>query len=232
MVELGPRTPSGLSSLLMLADGRLPAGGHANSGGVEWAAQWDNLLDPAELQAWIEARLETIGRVEAAFAVAASETGVSDGARWSELDAELDARLVGPRAQEVSRQMGRQFSRLARRAWPGGANDMRAHPAGPHMAMAFGGTCGSLSLAPVDTAALMLHHLVASMVTATVRLAAADPIELAAVQVRCGHRIEQIAADASAWAVAQPSQLPSRSMPLAELLTEDHGTWTSRLFVA
>ncbi len=221
-------SPTELASLLLLADGRLPTGGHANGVGVEWAARHDDLADPETLAAWIEARLDTVGRVEAAFAVAAATTRGS----LSELDTELDARLVGPRAREVSRQMGRQLLRFSRRVWKDTSFDRLDHPEGPHHSIVFGVTAAAVGAGPVPTATLLLHHHVASAISATVRLLACDPIELAALQARCSRRVADIAADARRWSNCPPARLPARSMPLAEVLAEDHGTWTSRLFLA
>jgi urease accessory protein len=220
--------PSELASLLMLADGRLPTGGHANGCGIEWAAARDDLGDPATLLSWIEARLQTSGRVEAGFAVAAASPDRSVDV----LDLELTARLLGPRAREVSRQLGRQLLRLARQVWPNPRLEQLSHPAGPHHALVFGTTAGLIGADPVSIATLVLHHQVAASITATIRLLGSDPIELSTVQAHCGRLITEIAGDAPTWADAAPSELPSRSMPLAEVLVEDHGTWNSRLFVA
>lgn len=217
-----------LASLMMLADGRLPTGGHANGAGVEWAAAHDDLADSTTLLNWVEGRLRTSGRVEASFAVAAASPERSVDV----LDTELTARLPGPRAREVSRQLGRQLLRLAGRVWPDPTLEQLSHPVGPHHALVFGTAAGLVGADPVSTATLVLHHQVAAAITATIRLLAADPIELSAVQARCHDVIADIAGDAPAWAAIPPSQLPSCSMPLSEVLVEDHGTWTSRLFVA
>ena len=84
----------------------------------------------------------------------------------------------------------------------------------------------------VETASLVLHHQVATAITAAVRLLAEDPIELSAMQVRLAITIDRLANEADGWAELAAEVLPSTTMPLAEVLAEDHGTWTSRLFVA
>lgn len=216
---------------MLLADGRLPSGGHAVGGGVEWAVRYDDFTDHAVLEAWLKARLDTIGRVEAAFAVAAAH-GASPLAA---LDAELSARIVGPRAREISRQTGRQLLRAVRRVWTDARLEELAtaqFPDGPHYALALGRAAAVANAGPVTTATLALHHHVASVVTATVRLLAEDPIDLAALQARVAARVDDLAGDAGLWVTMPATDLPSNSMPLAEVLAEDHGTWTSRLFVA
>jgi urease accessory protein len=62
--------PHGLTTLLVLADGRLPAGGHAHSGGLEAAVTAGRVHDLATLEAFLRGRLATAGLVAAAFAAA------------------------------------------------------------------------------------------------------------------------------------------------------------------
>ncbi len=217
--------------LMMLADGRLPTGGFAVGGGVEWAVGHDDFTDHPTLENWIVARLSTLGLVEAAFAVAAGH----GSAPLVALDAELTARIIGPRAREVSRQTGRQLLRAVRRMWPDPRLDalVGAELAdGAHHAMVLGTVAVIAGADPVSTATLVLHHQVATATTAAVRILAEDPIELAAMQARIASRVDDIAGRADGWAASRPADLPSNSMPLAEVLAEDHGTWTSRLFVA
>src|SRR5262250_851608 len=61
----------GLATLLMLADGRYPAGGHAHSGGLEAAIAAGRVRDLPDLAAFLRGRLSTAGLVAAAFAAAA-----------------------------------------------------------------------------------------------------------------------------------------------------------------
>ncbi|GIG92505.1 urease accessory protein UreF [Plantactinospora endophytica] len=66
-----PAAVAGLATLLVLADGRLPAGGHAHSGGLEAAVTSGRVRDLAGLTAFLRGRLASTGRVTAAFAAAA-----------------------------------------------------------------------------------------------------------------------------------------------------------------
>ena len=59
------------AALLTLADSRLPAGGHAHSGGVEQAITAGLVSDPASVEAFLRRRLTTSGAVAAGLAVAA-----------------------------------------------------------------------------------------------------------------------------------------------------------------
>jgi urease accessory protein len=59
------------AALLLLADARLPAGGHAHSGGLEAAAATGVVHDVATLAAFLRGRLATTGLVSAGLAAAA-----------------------------------------------------------------------------------------------------------------------------------------------------------------
>jgi len=90
-------SPSSSATLLLLADGRLPAGGHVHSGGVEAAVADGRVNDVADLGRYLLGRLTTTGRVEAALAAAAlghfrrsAAAAAADG-----VDAVVDAVVVG-----------------------------------------------------------------------------------------------------------------------------------------
>jgi urease accessory protein len=60
------------AALLLLADSRLPAGGHAHSGGLEAAVAAGRVTDVESLDGFLRGRLATAGAVAAAFAAAAA----------------------------------------------------------------------------------------------------------------------------------------------------------------
>src|SRR3954447_13960994 len=106
------------AALLTLTDSRLPAGGHAHSGGVEQAIAAGIVHDPGSLAAFLLRRLATAGAVAAGLAAAAC-----DGGDVAALDAEADARTPSPALRAASRQQGRGLVRVGRRAWPSSAWD-------------------------------------------------------------------------------------------------------------
>src|SRR4051812_34867193 len=74
----------------LLADGRLPTGGHAHSAGVEAAVAEGRVVDEADLEAYARGRLHAAGRTEAALAAAAL-LRLDDLAA---VDAEAEARIT------------------------------------------------------------------------------------------------------------------------------------------
>ncbi|MEV2265116.1 urease accessory protein UreF [Nonomuraea africana] len=62
------------ATLLLLADSRLPAGGHAHSGGAEQAVRTGAVHDLTSLRAFLSGRLHTAGLVAAGLAAAACRT--------------------------------------------------------------------------------------------------------------------------------------------------------------
>ncbi|MFC5941918.1 urease accessory UreF family protein, partial [Micromonospora harpali] len=86
------------SMLLLLADGRFPAGAHAHSSGLEAAVAAGLVTDLASLRGFLVGRLATGGLVAAAFAVAAHRAAAAGdpGPELARLDVELDARTAAP----------------------------------------------------------------------------------------------------------------------------------------
>jgi urease accessory protein len=68
------------AALLLLTDSRLPAGGHAHSGGVEEAVRSGAITGPEDLARFLRGRLATAGLVTAALSAAACELARTDRA--------------------------------------------------------------------------------------------------------------------------------------------------------
>src|SRR5690606_41428867 len=121
----GPALLPGLMhpALLLLTDSRLPAGGHAHSGGVEQAVALGLVHDLPSLSAFLHGRLRTAGALAAALAASAcafasvrEENGrAEDGPSWEPLDAEADARTASPAQREAARTQGKLPLRVTRR---------------------------------------------------------------------------------------------------------------------
>jgi urease accessory protein len=241
------------SALLILADARFPAGGHAHSGSFEPAAAAGTVTDISGLGTFLKGRLRTAGLTAAALAaaachlaataagVAASAGGVaaSAGARagatapaWDELDAEADARTPSPAQREASRKQGRALLRAARVAWPEPAWPDAAWPAGPapHHAVVLGAATAAAGGTPLEAAQAAAYQSVAGPASAAVRLLALDPMRAAAVLARLAADIDETAARATRHAGGPLADLPCPSAPALDLLAEAHVRTETRLF--
>jgi urease accessory protein len=207
------------AALLTLADSRLPAGGHAHSGGVEQAVAAGLVHDPSSLAALLLRRLQTSGRVAAGLAATACR-----GGDLAALDAEADARTPSPALRAASRQQGRGLVRVGRRAWPSPLWD--ALPAAPHHPVALGVAAAAGGLTPRDAAAAAAYLSVSGPATAAQRLLAMDPLTVAAVTARLAGEIDAVA-DA-----AVREGLPADTDPLLDLLAEVHATRRDRFFAS
>ena len=225
--ERGP-----LAALLLLADGRFPAGGHAHSGGLEAAAMLEGVNDLPRLDAFLRGRAATTGAVSAAFAAAACAAVEME--RLRRLDRELDARLPSPTLREVSRRLGRQMLRAGRSIWPHPSlNELAAEmPSGPHQPVALGAVAAAAGLSPSSASAAAVHEAVAGPATAAVRLLGLDPFSLHAALARLGPELDAIAAAGAAQARTPPEELPAWGAPLLDVLAERHATWEVRLFAS
>lgn len=217
------------AALLLLADGRFPAGGYAHSGGLEAAIAAGRIGGLADLQAFLAGRAATVGLVSAAFTAAAC-AGCDDPDRLSVLDREFDARTPSPATREVSRALGRQLCRTIARMRPG-AGLARLGRA-PHQPLAFGAAAALFAVGPGDAALAALHETVTGPATAAVRLLAIDPFEVHAVLGRLTGLLDDLAATAAGYATADPVDLPAAAAPLLDVAAEHHRRAEVRLFAS
>ena len=241
--------------LLVLADGRFPAGAHAHSTGVEAACGVGDIHDLDSLAAYVRGRIANTGAVEAAFtaaachraAVASQRAGAAachrvrasadtaTPAPWAEFDAEFAARTASPVVRAASRSLGRQLLRAADRVWPSPlyAGLRVAGPGGaPFQPVALGVVAAVAGLAPPDAALAALHGFVTGMTTAAVRLLGLDPFSVAAVVARLTPTVTALVDEAAAHAGDPIPDLPATVGLLADVLAEHHATWEVRLFAS
>ncbi|MFJ8133114.1 urease accessory protein UreF [Streptomyces hydrogenans] len=217
------------SALLVLADGRFPAGGHAHSGGAEAAVKAGRIRDAAGLEAFCLGRLHTAGLTAAGLAAAAAL-----GHDPYELDAAADARTPSPALRAASRRLGRQLMRAARATWPGPGLDAlaAAFPRGAHQPVVLGVTARAAGLGPEDAAHCVAYETVGGPATATVRLLGLDPYQATAVLARLAPVMDEVAARATAAAREGVDALPAASAPLLDITAEQHAAWPVRLFAS
>jgi urease accessory protein len=156
-----------LATLLVLADGRFPAGGHAHSGGLEAAAASGAVTDLATLGSFLGGRLRSAGLVTAALAAASAAPGADlDG-----LDAQADA------------------------AWPGPG--WASVPASPHHPIALGAAASAAGLQPSAAALVAASASVSGPATAAVRLLGLDPLAVTGLLADLAVEVDRVAADAT-----------------------------------
>lgn len=221
------------AALLLLADGRFPAGGHAHSGGVEAAVASGDVRDAASLAAFCRGRLHTAGLTAAGLAAAAA-TGYDVLA----LDDAADARTPMPALRQVARRLGRQLMRAARATWPSPELDSLAsdRPQGAHQPVVLGVAARAAGLTPFDVAQAAAYESVSGPATAAVRLLGLDPFDATGVLARLAGELDVVAGVATGQAgriaVDGTGVLPAASAPLLDITGEQHAAWTVRLFAS
>lgn len=221
------------AALMMLVDGRFPAGGHTNSAGVEAAVRIGDLVDDSTLERYLIGRLATTGVVDAAFAAHTCALVDPDPERLATIDDELSARIASPALRAASRRLGRQLLRAGSGIWSSPTLDLvtRTDP-GPHQPVALGALVAAAGGTPTDAATLSFHHLAAAVTSAAVRLLGLDPLAVARIQAQAGEWCDRSCRDADAWAAQTTATLPATAGSLTDILAEDHAGWDARLFVA
>lgn len=232
------------STLLLLADGRFPAGGHAHSGGLEEAVATGRVQDEESLFMFLGGRLATTGLVESALA-AAAYLAAGRPKDLRDVDAEAAARCPSPALREASRSLGRSLLRASSAIWPGdGAWDGAEGRDGegpafgpakrPMFPVALGFVGDRSGLGAVEVCLLAAQASVSTPAWAATRLFGLDPFAVARCLAALTTRVEEVAAEALdvASAVDKPARLPALSSPLVEIGAEAHARWEVHLFAS
>ncbi|MFE4017022.1 urease accessory protein UreF [Streptomyces sp. NPDC059101] len=221
------------AALLLLADGRFPAGGYAHSGGVEAAVAHKAVHDIDSLEAFCRGRLHTTGLTTAGLAAAAAA-----GCDPLLLDDAADARTPVPALRAVARRLGRQMMRAARATFPSVELDRLAaeRPQGAHQPIVQGLAARAAALTPLDAACAAAYESTGGPATAAVRLLSLDPLDASGLLARLAAETDAVAAAAADAAAHVASEgldaLPSASSPLLDITGEQHAAWTVRLFAS
>ena len=227
-----------LSGLLMLTDARMPAGGHAHSGGIEAAINAGTVRDVPDLAAFLRGRLHTTGRVAAAVAAlscahAADPATALDPVGWAELDAEVSARTPSPAQRDASKAQARTLLRSARVAWPAAVLDLLAGShAGTHHSVALGAVAAGAGCVPAEAALAGAYLSVSGSAAAVVRLLGLDPLAVHAVLADLGPNLDAVAAASAGVADGLLAELPSVSAPRLDILAQAHARSELTLFAS
>lgn len=221
---------SGELAALLLADARLPVGGHAYSAGLE-PAVIAGLTGP-DVPAYIQARLRTVGLVEAAAAVLALRAASTSVDRLSGVHDALLARTPSAPLREVSGMLGRGLSRLVTRLWPDRPEvaALQALGRAPQRPIALGVIAAVAGVGDESTARASLYDDAQTVASAALKLLPVDPVTavnwvLAAEPVITSVIREAIAVDS-------PADLPAVTAPQCEGWSLVHHQQTRRIFVA
>ncbi len=219
------------AALLLLADGRLPAGGYAHSGGLEPAVTAGRVTDMAGLEGFLIGRAETAGLVAAAFAAAACvRARRGDLSDMALLETELDARIPSPELRKVSRNLGRQLRRAMESIHPH-PHFAQLGPA-PHHPIVMGVAAAALNLDPHDAALAILHENNSGAAAAAAKIMRVDPFDVHAILARMTARLDRLAGRAAEVAEGLPADLPAPGSPLADIAAEHHRRSDVRLFAS
>ena len=210
------------ATLLLLADGRLPSGAHAHSGGIEPVAGLGLVRTVDDLGDFLRGRLHTTGLTTAALAAATFTTALDD------IDHAADARMPSPASREASRRQGKQLLRAARTVWPSAIYEEL--PPRPHQPIVLGVAARAAGLGSSDAALAAAHGSVTGPASAAVRLLSLDPIVVHTLLARLAPEVDAVAAEATDAALL--GDIPAPAAPLLELAAEDHATWEVRLFAS
>jgi urease accessory protein len=248
------------ASLLLLADSRLPAGGHAHSGGMEAATVAGLVGDADGLEGFLRGRLVTAGLASAGLAAAAcghaAEVAAGAPECWAELDAEAAARIPSPAQRTAARMQGRALLRAARAAWPHpvleslamgsslAADPAAGGPAAPHHLVILGVCVWITGGTPGDAALIAATSAITSPAAAAIRLLGLDPLAVTGMLARLGPDAAAVAARAANAAESggpggtgegtatggRWAGLPAPSSPGLDLLAQQHAQEEVALF--
>ncbi|TDD52640.1 urease accessory protein UreF [Kribbella antibiotica] len=239
---------------LMLADGRLPTGGHTQSAGLEPAVRAGLGADgkqPADVGAYARDRLRTVTRTEAAVAVLArhyanaqaitteadkpSPAGTSGtepfvmASRFVQLESAWAARTPSRALRTASRRQGRAYLRLAERVWP----DVLQHlPRDSEIArpLVIGAIGAVTGLSPEQVARLVAYDDAQTVIAASLKLLPGDPAVAVTWLAALHDDIERLVNDVAP--LTDIDKIPAAGAPLIDQFAEQHAIERMRLFHA
>lgn len=212
--------------LMLLSDARLPVAGHTQSGGLEPAVAHG--VGAAEVPEYIDLRLRTVTRVEAATAVVALHH-LRQGIELAAVETAWAARTPSAAMRATSRSMGRALLRLARRLWPDDPS-VKTLEKGASRAVVLAAVADACGLAPVALARLVGYDDVQTVASAALKLLPLDPADVSGWVLDALPHIDRLATDVAA--LTSPGAIPASGAPQIEAWAETHAHTTRRLFSA
>lgn len=213
---------------MILADARLPTGGHAHSAGLEPALRGGMSVD--DVPAFLRSRAVTTSLVDAGTAVVAMHAACDGLRALAAVERAWAARTPSQALRETARALGRGYLRLATRLWPDSevlAGLARTPTARP---VAIGVIAAETRMAPADVVRAIVYDDAACAASALLKLEPRDPAEATAWVLRtCAAVEDRVPAIA---ALTDPADIPASSSPQTEEWAEAHALLSRRLFRA
>lgn len=235
--------PSSELLLMLLADARLPSGGHTQSGGLEPALRAG--LTIADVPGYLTARLRTVVPSAAGAAVVVGRAMSDEPDRSASVIAsawrEWTARTPSDAIRVMEERLGRGYRRLVERLW-GTAAAAPLDAAASLLEEADGGrplpprplVVGLLAdiagLKPEQTARLVGYDDVQTVVSACLKLEPIDPMTATAWTMAAFGEVDAMARRVGG--ISDPRDIPASGAPLIDLWAQTHAATRERLFSA
>jgi len=219
-------TPSPDLLLALLADARLPVGGHTQSAGLEPAMTHGGLRS-GDVPEFLRGRLATVVAVEAGTAVLARHR-VARGGNLTDVEDAWAARTPSAPLREVSRTLGRGYLRMADRVFPHPV--WAGFPRDPPRPLVLGALAAVAGLDSARLVRLVGHEDVATVAAAALKLDPLDPLETTRWALDAHPLIERLVERCSE--LETPADIPAPSAPLVEEFSVLHHRTKQRLFHA
>lgn len=218
--------PSADLFLMLLADARLPTAGHTQSAGLEPAVVEG--LQAQHVPDYIDLRLRTVARVEAATAVVALHYLRQDH-RLGDVEVAWAARTPSSVMRATSYSMGRAQLRIVRRLWPTHPSVVTLADRAPR-AMVLAAAADACGLSPLALARLVGYDDVQTVASAALKLLPLDPAEVAAWVLGAFPSVDELAGEVAH--LIEPEGIPASGAPQIEAWAEAHAAADRRLFNA
>lgn len=214
---------------MLLADARLPAGGHAHSAGLEPALRGGMPVE--SVPAYLHSRARTTSLVEAGTAVVARHVATAAPAELVVVERAWAARTPSDAMRAASRHLGRGYLRLAHRLWPGSPilGAVACLPA-PSRAVVLGAIAAESRMDPLALARLVIYDETAAAAAALLKLEPGDPATVTAWVLQVCQAADPLLIDLAA--IVDPAAIPAAGAPQAEEWAQAHALLTQRLFRA
>lgn len=226
----GSTSPAAQTIGLMLADSRLPSGGHVSSSGLEPALLAG--LDRHQVRDYLLVRARTAALTDAAAAVVVRHgllTSTAPQHHLARTERAWAARTPSRAARQTAAELGRGLLRLTRSLWPEATTfDSLGAVSGRPVVM--GAIAAHAGLNAEELVRLVIYDDAAAAAAALLKLDPGDPAEAMSLVLDTCASVEGRVADTAL--LTDPDEIPAASAPQMEDWIERHAHTTRRLFRA